>query len=340
MITCPRCGHQAPDGTPYCPNCGYGKPVQPPAQTPQLVTCSRCGSRVDASVKFCPNCGNPRSQTVKTQLTGSSPTAANSKKPGGKLGLLIGGLFIIFFIWAIVGSSQQKKYDVAHEATRDPSNDYFYQTKTAEAILAEVYKPTKTPESTNTPAHTNTPEPTIGPVDPVVIQGVNSDIVQLPFVMGFIKFDYDGSSYYGITSYDANNERVELLFNNAVPVHGIVPYNINRNDNADKLQVEAQGNWTLTIYDSRIFFYPEYVLSGNKRSGTYSDVFFIPTDTYSTVTLDYQSDRYLNMFAYTETGRDLLYNDSDPSMSGTKLLPNGTFLITIEAEAPWSVTLE
>lgn len=36
MITCPRCSFQAPDGSPYCPRCGYGRQpvqyVQPPAQ--------------------------------------------------------------------------------------------------------------------------------------------------------------------------------------------------------------------------------------------------------------------------------------------------------------------
>ena len=36
MITCPRCGGQAPDGTPWCPYCGYGKPPEP-IQQPQPV---------------------------------------------------------------------------------------------------------------------------------------------------------------------------------------------------------------------------------------------------------------------------------------------------------------
>lgn len=33
MITCPRCGYQAPDGSLYCPHCGYGRQQVPPMQS-------------------------------------------------------------------------------------------------------------------------------------------------------------------------------------------------------------------------------------------------------------------------------------------------------------------
>ena len=50
MITCPRCGFQAPDGTPYCSRCGYGRPPVPPAPVPDKQTTKKkkpgCGTYI------------------------------------------------------------------------------------------------------------------------------------------------------------------------------------------------------------------------------------------------------------------------------------------------------
>ena len=48
--TCPQCGHQNPEGTKFCQECG--------AKVGMQNNCPACGQENPAGVKFCQECGN------------------------------------------------------------------------------------------------------------------------------------------------------------------------------------------------------------------------------------------------------------------------------------------
>lgn len=53
VVTCPRCGNQYKNGTPFCSSCGY----QFPCITTEI--CRKCGSPLEQGQGFCTICGTP-----------------------------------------------------------------------------------------------------------------------------------------------------------------------------------------------------------------------------------------------------------------------------------------
>ncbi len=50
LVSCPKCGTQAPQGSKFCPSCGA-------TMAPATTNCPQCGKPVAAGAKFCPECG-------------------------------------------------------------------------------------------------------------------------------------------------------------------------------------------------------------------------------------------------------------------------------------------
>ena len=49
LISCPKCGEKAPEGTKFCPDCG--------ASMSATKKCPNCGAQMAENAKFCPECG-------------------------------------------------------------------------------------------------------------------------------------------------------------------------------------------------------------------------------------------------------------------------------------------
>ena len=62
---CSHCGHDNPDGSRFCLECG----------TPFGVACASCGVELPASAKFCNKCGAAAGVAVRPEPAADSPTA-------------------------------------------------------------------------------------------------------------------------------------------------------------------------------------------------------------------------------------------------------------------------
>ena len=143
MITCPRCGGQAPDGTPYCPYCGYGK--QPPLPTQYIPT----NQSLVNPQQVVSNFNQKNSQNNKTQ----EPNKKHNKKRSclGSFIKVIGFALIIIIIFLVLLSMSGRP----SKSRLSSATATFSQDELMENAIMDLLTPTKTPEPTITIASTN-----------------------------------------------------------------------------------------------------------------------------------------------------------------------------------------
>lgn len=172
MITCPRCGGQAPDGTPWCPYCGYGKPENPaPAPQPE-----------------------PKKKKKKKSLL---------RKILLTIGIIFGVLLAGFIALAIQFS---KKYN---PPTTTPNMETMVQKAMdqsgTEAALSA------TPISTVTPSPTNTPIPTatMVPTSTVLVRGSVEEPTKACLIKGNVN-DKGEKFYHCPNGHSYNTVKIKL----------------------------------------------------------------------------------------------------------------------------------
>ena len=157
MITCPRCGGLAPDGSPWCPHCGYGRPQAPIVyQPPQSIP-----ARYDI-VDLPPSPKPHRLKKKKRKKSGYLKAAL----------ALFGALFGLIILSALISSGSEP------EPTATPNLETLVSemmdqagTKTAIAVLSATPTFTLTPTftATFTMVPTYTPYPTYTPFPEVPV---------------------------------------------------------------------------------------------------------------------------------------------------------------------------
>lgn len=200
--------------------------------------------------------------------------------------------------------------------------------------------PTNTPRPTRTPRPTNTPRPTATPTrapEPINYTGTGSTVLDIDKWPGpaVLHITNNSSRYFSVESYDANNERMDLLVNTSGPYDGQVLIDLYEEDHTSRLAIEATGDWTIDILplEAALFLKIPGIIEG-----TGDDVIVICCNGDLATIIGNQSSDYFGVYSYGTNGTDLLVNTSDP-YEGTVILPPGALILTVEATGPWTIEL-
>jgi hypothetical protein len=269
----------------------------------------------------------------------------------------IAGAVILFVIAAIAGSASND--DAA--ATATAVTDAPQQT----SAIIEAPEATEIPEATEVP---EAPVPTdpleaFEPPAPIVLQGAGTQVVTLEdgspesedaFV---VTATHDGSSNFIVTLLDPAGEQVDGVVDAIGQYSGKRPWNFDDDDLVKSVEVEADGNWTLTLtamddFDNQSILFAE---SGSSYTGVGDDV--IETSTNGPIVFP---DPFVTDFVCSDCDSDIIVRSYEDRGSGDLLvneigegvpfmtsfvLPSGTFVIVVETSGAsdnpgnWTITL-
>ena len=110
-----------------------------------------------------------------------------------------------------------------------------------------------------------------------------------------------------------------------------------KSDHSVAFKVEADGNWTIVVSPLEAAY--RWDGTGTlKRRG--SDVIVLPTPTggLTSAKITHQGSENFTVFGYSGTGGDLLVNEIG-RYRGEVLLAEGTSVLELEADGPWTIAL-
>jgi len=201
--------------------------------------------------------------------------------------------------------------------------------------------PTATPEptATPTPEPIPTPEPTFKTLS---FSGRGNKIIKiagLPDELLIAKATHKGTENFVIWTLDNSGSEAELLVNTIGNYTGSTLVGEERtNPDVAAIKIEADGTWTLAIKDFSTA--RRWDSSSGALTGKGDDVvlMFPQASGLFVATFKNTGDENFVIWAYSTTvGQDLVVNEIGP-YSGDGTLPDGTFLLSIEAVGNWSVT--
>lgn len=210
-----------------------------------------------------------------------------------------------------------------------------------EASVYTIEPPTETPaEPPPTKIPTETPiPPTPTPIpEPVIFEGTGDTILD---------FDAQGhswilhitgnacSSYFGITSLDADNDYIDLLVNAVEPYDGIRPLDFMDGEWTRRFEVQASCDWTIAILPLALI--PRWDVPGTIE-GTGDDVFAITGETPDLAHIT--GNDCGSYFGVHTIGSmvDLLVNEVDP-YDGTSIVESEAVAFIVQASCPWMIEI-
>lgn len=237
--------------------------------------------------------------------------------------------------------------DTAARAPGSPVSSATPTPREAESAPAIEREPTETATASSEP--TPPAEPEVDPVDAVKSwaddtfgsfktvshKGSGDDIVSLPSdsIAGIVKATYKGSGNFSIVVLDDQNDSTgELLVNTIGSYAGTTIFGRGFTEGV-KLQVSADGPWTIKI--SPVSSAPELETSGK------GDSVFLYGGPAATLTLNHKGDS--NVTLYEDTAETfemgLLVNEIGP-YKGTVAIGAGPSVIDVGGEGKWTLTVK
>jgi hypothetical protein len=207
---------------------------------------------------------------------------------------------------------------------------------------ATTIPPTATPEPpTNTPPPpTETPiPPTSTPApDPIVITGSSDSIEDFenPFGAGlyFIEGNQCGR-YFGVVSYDAMGNQVELLVNSTDPYKGVRPLDFEKKQST-RLEIKSQCAWSITIAPLtaiRVLDVPGQI------EGTGDDVILLRGGTPDLAEITGNaSGRYFGVYSYGMGSYDVMVNTTEP-YTGKVQVNADSLIFEIKSVDDWNIAV-
>jgi len=261
-----------------------------------------------------------------------------TKKTGGRkkiIFIVLGVVLFLIILCIIVGSCAPSVEDAE-----------VVKTSAIPSTLSDTSTPIATSTKTLIPTETNTPIPSDTPVptqvpEPVIFEGSGDDIVDIGKIwttnFGAVAFLHIvGPSVYDnfiVYSYDMDGNKIDLLVNTIGYYNGYLLLL----SPVSRLEISSGGAWTVEALP----FIPEYT-HFLEVPGTYNgngdDVILLKG---SPDLAKFDATEYDNFIVYSHTSfgrKDLLINEIGP-YSGTKILPNTTFILEVKASGAWSVEI-
>lgn len=191
-----------------------------------------------------------------------------------------------------------------------------------------------TPENTATSVPSPTPEP-----EPITLTGTGDSVVDVAKTSNYpaiLKAKYSSGGNFAILNYGPNNERIDLLVNTIGAYEGTVPLDFRTSEHTVRLEITASGPWEIQILPVS---QARHATIPGTIQGIGDDVIYLDGSNPDTIKADAsQGSGNFAVFSYSDSGIDLVFNEIAP-YTGTALLNNTTFLISVTAEGNWSLEI-
>ena len=224
---------------------------------------------------------------------------------------------------------------------RTPTSSQTASDSAATATISNVQITTSTPLPTDTPSPTSTPLPTATstpPPEPIVLTGSGDSIVDITKAEypAMLHAKYSSGGNFIVTNYDGSNNQIDLLINTIGSYEGIIPIDFFIGEITARLEIKASGPWEIQILpvsQARHATIPGTV------QGTGDDMFYLDGSNADTIKADAsQGTGNFIVYSYSDSGSELVFNEIAP-YTGTALLDNSTFMISVHATGNWSLEI-
>jgi hypothetical protein len=209
-------------------------------------------------------------------------------------------------------------------ASAEPSGSNNQTTPTE--LATATLEPTPSP----TPAPTFTTIKLSGRGDKVPRFTIPADVAAI------VTFTHNGSANFIVTSIGADGAELDVLVNEIGNFSGTVLFDTSIGEHSVAFKIQADGAWTATIkpVSGARSWNPTTALAGRG-----DDVIQVaPTVSgLVTATISHKGAANFIVEAYNGSSVDLLVNEIG-NFSGQEILPDGTFLLSVQADGTWTVT--
>jgi hypothetical protein len=178
-------------------------------------------------------------------------------------------------------------------------------------------------------------------LQPIVIDGSGDSIVDIdkPAGVALIKISGNADSrYFGVLSYDSENEELDLLVNTTKPYNGLQLLDWKDDQDTARLKVEATGAWSIEVQPFNVQYIPILDIPGS-QSGKDDYLLLLRGGTPDILHVSKADRNHIAVFGGTGEGRELLLNTVGP-YEGMTLLPKGTLMIEIKTVGDWEIQIE
>lgn len=311
------------------------------AVTADQSYCPQCGSERQGALRYCAKCGFDYSTPVPPAgglenapaAPAQQPTAPvlppAEKKKRSRMGCIAIGLIVLVVIVIIASLGNDPN------ATGDAS-------PTPEASGTSDATAVGQPASSVAPS-ASTPPSAIPSLDPspafaeIPLSGTGSAVPRFdipPDTAAIAVISHTGASNFAVTSLGEAGEE-DLLVNRIGNYAGTVLFDETSGSHSVAFEVVADGPWTILIKPVTEAFKWD---GTQQLAGSGDDVAIIDpaTSGLKTATLTHQGDGNFAIFAYGPN-TDLIVNEVGV-YSGEVVLGDGTFLLEITANGPWTIS--
>lgn len=210
-----------------------------------------------------------------------------------------------------------------------------------EAVIPEPSEE-PTPEPTEEPTEEPTPELT-DELDfkPITLKGRGNRVMRFnvpPESAAIATITEHGSSNFVVWTIAEDGDETDLLVNTIGNYTGRVIFDTDAGSHTIAFKITSNGSWTIVIRP--LTSAPKWSGSGTIK-GKGDSVLHITGDVsgFATVKITHSGRENFVVWSYSDNGRDLLVNEIG-HYSGETLLPDGTFLLVINADGAWTIRRE
>lgn len=248
--------------------------------------------------------------------------------------IVIGGAWLLIFLMvgvvsAVSGGNNENASPPSTSQSASPTSESSESSSPADESSSASPEPTESESVEPTP----TPTPTI---EPITYEGSGTKILKIKKPESgavLITMTHEGSSNFAVWSLDGNLEQMDLLANTIGNYSGTTVLDVNDGEETERLDISADGNWTVTISP----------LASAKRftgsaEGTSDDV-LIYEGPVGVATLTHKGDSNFAVWFYSTSSSDLAANEIG-NYSGEAVIPEGPTLVEVETEGKWTIRVE